>query len=132
MSTLATHLSRPLSHRRPALLAATALGLVAFIHLLDGPGSLEESSAIGLLELALAAAAVPLALALVVCPVRDAWIAAAVLTAVALGFYVVSRTAGLFGMHDDIGNWFTLLGMLNVFSELAVIALAVPALARAR
>jgi CheY-like chemotaxis protein len=61
---------------------------------LDGPGSLEESSAIGLLELALAAASVPLALALVVWPVRDAWLAAGVLCTVALGFYVPAAPSG--------------------------------------
>jgi hypothetical protein len=71
---------------------------------------------------------VPLALALVVCPVRDVWLAAGVLNAVALGLYVVSRTVGLGGMSDDIGDWFSLLGVLNVLSEGAVIALAVAAM----
>jgi hypothetical protein len=124
MSTFAAHLSRPATSRGPALIGAAALAVVAIIHLLDGPGSLEESSAIGLLELALAAATVPLALALVVCPVRDAWFAAGAISAVALGFYLASRTIGLFGMSDDIGNWFTTLGVFNVLSEGTVIALA--------
>ncbi len=124
MSTFAAHLSIPAATRRSALAGAAALALVAIIHLLDGPGSLEESSAIGLLELGLAAAAVPLALALVVSPVRDAWIAAAALCWVALGFYVASRTVGLLGMTDDIGNWFSALGVLNVLSELAVCGLS--------
>jgi len=124
MSTFAAHLSIPAATRRSALIGAAALALVAIIHLIDGPGSLEESSAIGLLELGLAAAAVPLALALVVSPVRDAWIAAGALCWVALGFYVASRTVGLFGTTDDVGNWFTLLGMLNVLSEVAVCALS--------
>ena len=124
MSTFAAHLSRPVTSRGPALIGAAALAAVAIIHLLDGPGSLEESSAIGLLELALAAATVPLALALVVCPVRDAWLAAGVISAVALGFYLASRTIGLFGMSDDIGNWFTVLGVFNVLSEGTVVALA--------
>jgi hypothetical protein len=124
MSTFAAHLSIPAATRRSALVGAATLALVAIIHLIDGPGSLEGSSAIGLLELGLAAAAVPLALALVVSPVRDAWIAAGALCWVALGFYVASRTVGLFGMTDDVGNWFTPLGMLNVLSELAVCSLS--------
>lgn len=132
MSTIAAHLSRPATSRRPALMAAAGLGLVALIHLLDGPGSLEESSAIGLLELALAAATVPLAIALVVCPARDVWIAAGALCWAALGFYVASRTIGLFGMTDDIGNWFTPLGVLNVVSELAVVGIVLVAAIRAR
>ena len=130
MSTFTAHLTRPSTRRRPALAGAAGLALVAVIHLLDGPGSLEESSAIGLLELALAAASVPLALALVVCPVRDAWLAAGALCAVALGFYVASRTVGLFGMSDDIGNWAALPGMLNVLSEALVVGLAAAAIAR--
>jgi hypothetical protein len=130
MSTIAAHLTRPATSRGPALFAAAGLALVALIHLLDGPGSLEESSAIGLLELALAAASAPLALALVVCPVRDVWIAAGVLCAAALGFYVASRTVGLFGMTDDVGNWFTLLGGLNVVSEVAVVGVTIAALTR--
>jgi hypothetical protein len=124
MSTFAAHLSIPATTRRSALAGAGLLALVAIIHLLDGPGSLDQSSPIGLLELGLAAAAVPLALALVVSPVRDAWIAAGALCWVALGFYVASRTVGLFGMTDDVGNWFTLLGVLNVLCELALCALA--------
>ncbi|HET8672391.1 MAG TPA: hypothetical protein VFL87_02050 [Thermoleophilaceae bacterium] len=124
MSPFAAHLSIPAATRRAALVGAAALALVAIIHLIDGPGSLEESSAIGLLELGLAAAAVPLALALVISPVRDVWIAAGALCWVALGFYVASRTVGLFGMSDDIGNWFTTLGVLNVLSELVVCGLS--------
>jgi len=130
MSTIAAHLTQPATRRAPAAAGAAALALVALIHLLDGPGSLAENSAIGLLELALAAAAAPLALALVIQPVRDVWIAAGALCLVALGFYVASRTVGLFGSTDDIGNWWTTLGVLNVASELAVIGLAAHALFR--
>lgn len=132
MSTLTAHLSRPATSRGPALVAAIGLALVALIHLLDGPGSLEESSAIGLLELGLAAACVPLAVALVVCPVRDVWVAAGALCWAALGFYVASRTIGLFGMTDDIGNWFTVLGVLNVLAEVAVVGVVLAAATRWR
>jgi hypothetical protein len=124
MSTMALHLSRPATSRRTAIAGAVALGIVAMVHMIDGPGSLADNRATGLLELALAAAAVPLAVALVVSPVRDIWIAAGAVTAVALGFYVASRTVGLLGSTDDIGNWLTFLGVVNVVSELAVVGLA--------
>jgi hypothetical protein len=100
------------------------LALVALIHAIDGPPGLDESYTIGALELALTLAVVPLGIALLICPVRDVWIASAVLCAVALGFYVASRTVGLAGMSDDIGDWFSLLGVLNVLAELAVIGIA--------
>src|SRR5690348_483754 len=130
MSTIAAHLSKPATRRAPAIAGAIALAAAAIVHLLDGPGSLEENSAIGLLELALAAAAVPLALGLVVSPVRDVWMAAGALCLVALGFYVASRTVGLFGSTDDIGNWLTTLGVLNVASQVTVIGLAANAVFR--
>lgn len=123
MSALALHLSRPATSRRTAIAGAAALGVVGLVHLIDGPGSVQDNQAIGLLELALAAAAVPLAVALVVSPVRDVWVAAGALTAVALGFYIASRTVGLLGSADDIGNWFTFLGIVNVVSEVAVVGL---------
>ena len=132
MSTITAHLSRPATSRGPAVLAAFGLALVALIHLLDGPGSLEESAPIGLLELGLAAATMPLALALIVCPVREVWIAAAAFCWAALGFYIASRTIGLFGMTDDIGNWWTLLGVLNVLAEVAVFGVALAAAFRWR
>jgi len=124
MSTFAAHLTRPASARGPAVAAASMLALVALIHAIDGPPGLDESYTIGALELALTLAVVPLGIALLISPVRDVWIASGVLCAVALGFYVASRTVGLAGMSDDIGDWFSLLGMLNVLSELAVIGIA--------
>lgn len=61
--------------RRAALLTAIMLIGTAVVHLIDGPGSLNDTFYVGALELALAAACVPLALVLIVQPARAVWIA---------------------------------------------------------
>lgn len=116
-------LAQPLSR---LIAVPTALGLlaVAVVHLIDGSGSLGDQFYIGALEMALAAACVPLALLLITRPVRLFWHASGALCSAALLVYVASRTTGLPGSTDDIGNWFQTLGVLNVVFETAVIALA--------
>jgi hypothetical protein len=96
---------------------------VALVHLVDGPGSLSDVPYIGVLELALTAALVPLAVMLLVSPVRALWQTIGAVTVLALVVYVASRTVGLPGSTDDIGNWLQTLGALNVVSELSVLAL---------
>lgn len=115
----AAPVSRPL-----AVPAAIALLALALVHVLDGPGSLSAQFYVGALELALAAACVPLALLLLTYPVRLFWLSAAALCTLALLVYIASRTVGLPGSTDDIGNWSQTLGVLSVACELAVIALA--------
>jgi hypothetical protein len=66
----------------------------------------------------------PLAVLLVTRPVRLFWHATGVLSTAALLVFVASRTTGLPGSTDDIGNWFQFLGVLNVCFEAMVIALA--------
>jgi hypothetical protein len=112
---------------RARLLAVpVALGLfaVAVVHLIDGPGSLSDQFYVGALELALAAASVPLALLLITRAVTLFWHAAGALCTAALLVYVASRTVGLPGSTDDVGNWFQTLGVLNVLLEAGVIAVA--------
>ncbi len=130
MSGLLTHLSRPPIARPLAAFAAAALAGVAAIHLIDGPMSLEDTAYVGVLELALAAAATVTAVALVVEPVRDVWLVAAVLVGAAIVAYVVSRTVGLPGSMDDIGNWGEPIGVINLVAETMVLALAAGALHR--
>ena len=118
-------LSRPVLGRSLAVPAAAALAGVCLVHLLDGPGSLTDAFYIGALELALAAACVPLGLLLVVRPTRSIWTVALALNIAAMAAFVLSRTIGLPGSTDDIGNWGQTLGFLNLFTEAALIALAV-------
>ena len=118
-------LSRPVLGRSLAVPAAAALAGVCLVHLLDGPGSLTDAFYIGALELALAAACVPLGVLLVVRPTRSIWTVALALNIAAMAAFVLSRTIGLPGSTDDIGNWGQTLGFLNLFTEAALIELAV-------
>lgn len=115
--------------RQRALAVPAALGLlaIAVIHLIDGPGSLSDQFYVGALELALAAACVPLAAMLLTRPVPALWHATGALCSAALLVFILSRTVGLPGSTDDIGNWGQLLGILSTASELAVVLLALAA-----
>lgn len=118
-------LSRPVIGRSLALPAAGALAGVCIVHLLDGPGSLSDQFYVGALELALASVCAPLAVMLLVRPTRAIWTTALGLNLAAMAVFVLSRTTGLPGSTDDIGNWAQMLGVVNLFTEAALIALAV-------
>lgn len=123
-------LSRPPIARSLSLPAAAALVGVCVVHLVDGPGSLSDHVYIGALELALAAACAPLSLWLLVRPTRTVWESVLVLNIAAMAAFILSRTIGLPGSSDDIGNWGQLLGMINLAAEAVVIAAAMTALRR--
>jgi hypothetical protein len=116
--------------RGAAVLGAVLLVAISGVHLIDGPGSLDNPFYVGALELALAAACVPLALVLIAQPARSVWIAVASFAGAALVIYIASRTTGLPGSSDDIGNWGETLGIVNVATESAMILLAGWVLAR--
>lgn len=124
MSVLVDRLGRRPLARPLAAFAAAGLASIAVVHLVDGPASLGDTPYVGLLELALAAAATVMAVVLVVEPVRDVWLAATVLAGAAIAVYVASRTVGLPGAVDDIGDWGEPIGILSLVGETAVIALA--------
>ncbi|HZE06952.1 MAG TPA: hypothetical protein VE127_17120 [Solirubrobacteraceae bacterium] len=113
-----------------APLAALGLGVACVVHLIDGPGSLTDQFYAGALELALAAACLPLAILLLVRPLPILWSTALALNLAGLLVFVASRTVGLPGSTDDIGNWGQTLGVVNVVAELGVIAAAAAALGR--
>jgi hypothetical protein len=122
MSFTSAQLSRPAVGRSFAPLAAAGLLAVAAVHLIDGPGSLSDVAYIGVLELALVAFSAPIAVMLIIRPVRALWLTVGSVTLLALLAYVASRTVGLPGSTDDIGNWLQTLGLVNVITELAVLA----------
>jgi hypothetical protein len=128
MTTALERLDRAAVARSCALFTAAGFMGIAVVHLVDGPGSLSYELYIGVLELTLAAASVPLAIALVTRPVRDLWIAASALAWLALGFYLANRSIGPSGSTTDIGNWGQTLGITNMATEVAAIALAAWAL----
>ena len=124
MRTQLHRLDRPPVARRAAVAAAAALFGIAAVHLIDGPRSLDDQFYVGALELALTATCLPLAVMLLMRPTRYLWLSATILACVAFLFFAASRTIGLPGSTDDIGNWGEALGLVNLIAELALIAIA--------
>ena len=128
MTTVLERLDHVVVARSCALFTSAGFMGIAVVHLVDGPGSLSYELYICVLELTLAAASVPLAIALVIRPVRDLWIAASALAWLALGFYLASPSIGLSNSTTDIGNGGQTLGITNMATEVAAIALGAWAL----
>jgi xanthine/uracil permease len=59
---------------------------------------------------------------------RTAWLAAGALAAAVIVGYAVSRTTGMPGAMDDVGNWLEPLGLASLFVEGAVVVSAFPPL----
>ena len=105
-------------------LAVVGLAGVALIHLLDSPGTFAEQAYKGWLYVGLITGCILTAAALVRASDLRAWLAALLLPAGALAGFVVSRTVGLPGGADDIGNWTEPLGLASLFVEGSLVALA--------
>ncbi|HUK44404.1 MAG TPA: hypothetical protein VLV28_03840 [Gaiellaceae bacterium] len=127
--------SGPPAHLDPSLTAAvrdgvaratavTALAGVALIHLLDLPGTFGEQPYKGWLYLGLIGGCLLAAAALIRDGDTRAWLAATLLPLGAISGYVISRTVGLSGGADDIGNWTEPLGLASLFVEGSLVALA--------
>jgi hypothetical protein len=105
-------------------LAAIGLAGMALIHLLDLPDTISGTPYIGWMYVGLIVSAMALAGALIRVSDIRAWRATAALAlSVSVG-YVLSRTTGLPGSTDDIGNWGQTLGIASLFVEGSLVALA--------
>jgi hypothetical protein len=109
-------------------LAVVGLLGVALIHLLDAIPTFAELPYKGWMYVALIVSAVVVAGMLVRRPTRLLWAAAGGLVLGAILTFVYSRTVGLPGAGDDIGNWAEPLGVAALFVEGAVLAVAAYAL----
>jgi hypothetical protein len=112
---------------RDAVLRAVAvIGLagVALIHVLDAHNTFTSTPYIGWLYVGLITGSLGSAALLLRGSDSRAWAAAAVLSVGAIAGFVLSRTVGLPGSTDDIGNWWEPLGLASLFVEGAVVALA--------
>ncbi|MGZ4503736.1 MAG: hypothetical protein ACXVW3_07575, partial [Nocardioidaceae bacterium] len=78
---------------------------------------LRQAPYIGVLFIGLEIALVVIAVLLLVRDSALVWTAAAVVPALAVVSYVVSRTIGLPQIGDDVGNWTEPLGVVSVVSE---------------
>jgi hypothetical protein len=120
---------------RDAVLRAVAvIGLagVALIHVLDAHNTFTSTPYIGWLYVGLITGALASAAWLVRSSDSRAWAGAALLPLGAIVGFVLSRTVGLPGSTDDIGNWWEPLGLASLFVEGAVVALAGAVLAERR
>lgn len=117
----------------PTLELAGIAGLATMIaiHATELAGKVEEVAYLGFGYVALIAAAF---VAVVMLSVGDrrGWVLAGVTAAATLAGYVLTRTTGLPGSTDDVGNWGETLAVWAMAAELGVCGLAVVALGRAR
>jgi hypothetical protein len=104
--------------------AAVGLAGIAVIHLLDSISTFPQTPYIGWLYVGLMLSTLTAAGALVRSNLREAWVAAVVLPALAIVAYVLTRTSGLPQDTGDVGNWADPLGLAALFTESAVIAIA--------
>jgi hypothetical protein len=72
------------------------------------------------------------AVLLVAGAIRLAWAPAALLGLVPFVSYILTRTTGLPGHHDDVGNWADWSGTMALLVEASLFILAVSVLARTR
>jgi hypothetical protein len=112
--------------RDAVLRAVVVIGLagVALIHLLDAHDTFVSTPYKGWLFVGLIAGSLASAAWLVRASESRAWGSAALLSLGAIVGFVYSRTAGLPGSSDDIGNWWEPLGLASLFVEGAVFSLA--------
>jgi hypothetical protein len=116
---------------RANTLTVVGLAGIGLIHLLDSVDTYHETRWLFWAYVLLMAATIVVGGALLHRPdVR--WISAAGIVALApLIGYVLSRTTGLPGADDDIGNWTDPLGLASLWVEGAVVLTAASVLVRA-
>jgi hypothetical protein len=108
------------------------LAAVALIHLLDAPGKYEETRWMFWAYVVLMAALAAVAAFLYLRESVLAWSAALVLGLATLVGFVLTRTSGLPGAKDDIGNWSEPLGMASLFVEGMLVVLSAARLVELR
>jgi hypothetical protein len=105
-------------------LAIVGLLGVALIHVLDAIPTFSELPYKGWLYVSLIVGSLVVAALLVRGGSRRVWAATAGLAIGAAAGFVYSRTVGLPGAADDIGNWSEPIGVAALFVEAAVLAIA--------
>jgi hypothetical protein len=103
--------------------AATALTIAA-AHVPITPQHLSEAPYIGWSFIALEIAALVLAVALVTRDTPTVWRAAAVVPALAILAYAVTRSVALPQIADDVGNWTEPLGIVALTAEALLVVIA--------
>jgi hypothetical protein len=118
--------SEPMQSVRPfvrllEVIALGGLGVTAWIHLTEMSGKFSEVPYLGvgyaILVVACLAAAVG-----VVRGDRRGWMLAGLATAAAIAGFTLTRTTGLPGSMDDIGNWSEKIAVYSLLAEGVVVA----------
>jgi hypothetical protein len=107
--------------------AALAIA-VAQIHFLDVIDKFKENVAQGWMFAALIASCVIATFALVHRSGTVVWLLAGLCGLAPLAGYIVSRTVGLTGVADDVGNWTEALGLASISTEVSLILVSAYAL----
>jgi hypothetical protein len=108
--------------------AVVGLAGIALIHLLDSISTFQELPYKGVLYVLLIVGCLGTAGLLLRGSRRAGWLGATLLPAGAIVAYVYSRTVGLPGAADDIGNWSEPLGLAAMFVEACVVCVGAWAL----
>ena len=107
--------------------AALAIA-VAQIHFLDVFDKFEENAAQGWMFATLIAACIVAVVTLVHRSGMLVWLFAGLCGVAPLVGYIISRTVGLAGVTDDIGNWTEPLGLASISAEVSLILVSLYAL----
>jgi len=108
--------------------AIVGLLAIALIHFLDLFDTIKAHAYVGILFIALIVGCLAAAGALLGRRPRRGWMLTGAVAAAPFLAYVVSRSVGLPGAMDDIGNWTQPLGLAAVFVEFLVMAISLRAL----
>jgi hypothetical protein len=122
----------PISDAVARLVAVAALGGIALIHVLQSPAAFEGALYVGILFVLAIVAAVVLGAALTRLSDDRVWAAAALLPALLLLGYVLSRTSGLPWFTVDVGEWTEPLGLASLVVEGLLVCVAGAVLAMRR
>jgi hypothetical protein len=113
------------------ILGLGLLTLTGWIHFRDIPEKLGETSYMGWLYILLVAGCAAAGAWLLSNLWRTGYVLGSVISAGAVIFYVLTRTVGLPGARDDVGNWSEPAGIVALLSEVAFLIVALLALRRA-
>lgn len=127
MTSAAPAVSTPADTILRGLGAALAIG-VAQIHFLDVIDKFKENVAQGWMFAALIAGCLVAAFALVHRSGTLVWLLAGLCGLAPLAGYIISRSVGLTGAADDIGNWTEALGLASISTEVSLILVSTYAL----
>lgn len=113
------------------VLALALLTVTGWIHFRDIPEKLGETPYMGWLYILLVAGCAAAGAWLLSNLWRAGYVLGSVISAGAIIFYVLTRTVGLPGARDDVGNWAEPAGIVALIAEVAFLVVAALALRRA-